>query len=266
VTKQDVARFLRDRRADLRPAHVGLPTGPRRRTPGLRREEVAGLANISVEYYARIEQARGPHPSPRILDAIASALCLNSAERAQLLRMAGIHPEPVAGPSRQVRPHIADLLRRMPDSGAVVTDATYDVIGVNPTAAALLGDLDTEPNLARRHFLKLSRTESSATQDFGEIAVARLRASADRYPHDERLRTLLAELQAQSPEFADIWASSPVRTPGHRVKTMHHPDAGPLRVNCDVLPIPDDDQWIVFITPDPGSRSARMLRHLAVAV
>ena len=97
-------RFLRDRRADLRPADVGLPAGPRRRTPGLRREEVAGLASMSVEYYARLEQARGPRPSPRILDALTGALRLTPAERVHLFGLAGAHLPPPAGPARRVRP------------------------------------------------------------------------------------------------------------------------------------------------------------------
>ena len=98
MAKQELACFLRDRRADLRPADVGLPAGPRRRTPGLRREEVARLASMSVEYYARIEQARGPRPSPRILDALAGALRLTPAEHTHLFRLAGHEPGPAARP------------------------------------------------------------------------------------------------------------------------------------------------------------------------
>ena len=120
---------------------MGLPAGPRRRTPGLRREEVAHLASMSVEYYARIEQARGPRPSPRILDALAAALRLTPAERTHLFRLAGTSPAPPPGPARQVRPYVADLLRRIPEAGAVVTDASYDVIAWNPLAEALLGYL-----------------------------------------------------------------------------------------------------------------------------
>jgi transcriptional regulator with XRE-family HTH domain len=132
VARQELACFLRDRRADLRPADVGLPAGPRRRTPGLRREDVAHLASMSVEYYARIEQARGPRPSPRILDALAAALRLAPAERTHLFRLAGTSPAPPPGPAREVRPYVADLLRRIPAAGAVVTDASYDLIAFNP--------------------------------------------------------------------------------------------------------------------------------------
>jgi hypothetical protein len=262
MARQELARFLRDRREDLRPADVGLPTGPRRRTPGLRREEVAFLANMSVDYYVRLEQARGPHPSPRILDAITGALRLTPAERTHLFRLAGANPTPPAGPVRQVRPYVADLLRRMPEAGAIVTDATYDVIAWNPLAEALLGDLREEPNLARRRFLNLSPHQNSGAEEFGDIAVARLRSAADRYPRDESLARLLAELRAGSEEFVEIWDTNPVRAPGHRAKTVTHPEIGRLRLNCDVLAVPDDDQQVVFITADQGTASARALRHL----
>jgi transcriptional regulator with XRE-family HTH domain len=132
VDRLELARFLRDRRERIKPADVDLPAGPRRRTPGLRREEVAGLASMSVEYYARIEQARGPRPSPRILDAIAGALRMERAERTHLYRLAGVLPQAPPGPSRTVRPHVARLLERMQDTAAIITAATCDVIAWNP--------------------------------------------------------------------------------------------------------------------------------------
>ncbi len=267
MARDELARFLRDRREHLRPAEAGLPDRPRRRTPGLRREEVAGLAAMSVDYYTRLEQARGPRPSPRILDALTGALRLGAAERTHLFRLAGVLPVAPPGPVRRVRPHVVALLHRMPEAGAIVTDATYDVVAWNPVAAALLGDLAALPNLARRRFLGggpgSSGTEESGTEEFSHIAVARLRAAAARYPRDERLAGLLAELRTGSAEFAAVWDTHPVHAPGHRRKTFEHPDLGPIRVNCDVLPLPDDDQQVVFITADPGSPSARALRRLA---
>src|SRR3954469_9558463 len=126
MPREELARFLRDRRGGLRPADVGLPGIGRRRTPGLRREEVAGLAAMSVDYYARLEQARGPRPSPRILDSLADALRLGEAERRHLFRLADTVLT-TQTPTRTVRPHVADLLRRIPDAGAIVTDATYQI-------------------------------------------------------------------------------------------------------------------------------------------
>jgi transcriptional regulator with XRE-family HTH domain len=262
LARLELARFLRERRALLRPDAVGLPADGLRRTPGLRREEVAGLANMSVDYYVRLEQARGPHPSARILDSLTSALRLDAAERLHLFRLAGADPTPPAGPVRRVRPYVSALLDRMPEAAAVVTDASYDVIGWNPLASALLGDLGAHPNLARRRFLGEAPIASTTYEEFGAIAVSRLRTAAVRYPRDRRLGSLLAELHAGSEEFRQIWASDPVRSPGHRVKMIDHPSAGRLRLNCDVLAVPDDDQQVVFVTADPGSPTARAFKTL----
>jgi transcriptional regulator with XRE-family HTH domain len=263
VAKDELACFLRDRREALRPADAGLTAGTRRRTPGLRREEVAELACMSVDYYARLEQARGPCPSPRILESLAAALRLVPAERAHLFRLAGVLPGPPAGPPREVRPHVAGLLRRMPGTAAIVTAASYDVLAWNPLAEALLGDLSSQPNLARRRFLFRDQVLMTGHEEFAEIAVARLRAAADRYPRDARLAALLAELRAGSSEFAGIWVANPVRAAGHRTKTMVHPELGRLRISCDVLEVPEDDQQVVFMTADPGTPTARALRQLA---
>lgn len=133
MARQELARFLRDRRAGLRPHDIGLTmTGTARRTPGLRREEVADLAHMSVDYYTRLEQARGPRPSPRILDALAQALRLTPAERSHLFRLAGSAPPPGSNAVRRVRPHVARMLERLPETGAIVTDAAYGVVAWNP--------------------------------------------------------------------------------------------------------------------------------------
>ncbi|GAA4505932.1 helix-turn-helix transcriptional regulator [Actinoallomurus oryzae] len=263
MARAELARFLRDRREGLRPEEVGLHAGPRRRTPGLRREEVADLARMSVDYYVRLEQARGPRPSPRILTSMADALRLSPPERTHLFRLAGVPPEPPAGPPRHVRPYVAGLLHRMPETAVVVTAATYDVIAWNPLAEALLGDLRGQPNLARRRFLLRDEVMTSGHEEFGDYAVARLRAAADRYPHDPGLAALLAELRAGSAEFSQIWATNPVRAPGHRTKTMAHPDFGRLHIDCDVLAVPEDDQQVVFMTAEPDTPTARALHHLA---
>jgi hypothetical protein len=163
---------------------------------------------------------------------------------------------------REVRPYVAGLLHRMPETAVVVTAASYDVIAWNPLAEALVGNLRAHPNLARRRFLFRDQVLCTGHEEFGEIAVARLRAAADRYPHDAALASLLAELRAGSAEFGQIWATNPVCAPGHRTKTITHPELGPLRINCDILTVPDDDQQVVFMTADPGTPTARALRHL----
>ncbi|MGW1745122.1 helix-turn-helix transcriptional regulator [Streptomyces sp. NPDC002092] len=267
MARQELARYLRDRREGLRPHEVGLTeTGTARRTPGLRREEVAELAHMSVDYYTRLEQARGPRPSARILDALAQALRLTPAERSHLFRLAGSSAPPASSAVRRVRPHVARMLDRLPQTAAIVTDAAYGVIAWNPLAQALLGYnlTDGTTNLARRRFLGQGRMhESSSAEEFGHIVVARLRRAADRYPHDPELTTLLAELHAESQEFRQIWATRPIHAPGHRTKTLHHPQTGTLRLNCDVLLVPEDDQEVVLITADPGSPTARTLHRLA---
>jgi transcriptional regulator with XRE-family HTH domain len=268
MPRQELARFLRERRAALRPHEVGLPAGTPRRTPGLRREELAELAHMSVDYYVRLEQARGPRPSARILDSLARALRLTPAERDHLFRLAGSAAPPGAGPVRQVRPQVARMLQRLPGTAAIVTDAAYGVVAWNPLAQALLGgDLGRgTTNLARRRFLgEGPMYDPAGAEEFGHVLVARLRRAADRYPHDAALAAQLAELHERSEEFRRLWQARPVHAPGHRTKTVDHPTAGRLRLNCDVLLVPEDDQEVVLITADPGSPSARALRELAEA-
>lgn len=262
MARTELGRFLRDRRQQVRPGDVGLPTGPRRRTPGLRREEVADLAGMSVDYYVRLEQARGPRPSPRILESLATALRLAPIERSHLFGLAGVVPQPPTGPPQQVRPYVTELLQRLPDTGVIVTAASYDVIAYNPLAEALLGDLSGQPNLARRFFLRPDQVRTTGGAEFAEIAVARLRAAATHYPHDLHLAALLAELRANSKDFNDIWATNPVHASGHRTKTLIHPTLGEFHINCDILTVPNDDQQVVFMTPNPNTPTARAIQKL----
>lgn len=263
MARQELAHFLRERRQRLSPEQVGMRAGRGRRTPGLRREEVAERANISVDYYIRLEQARGSHPSPTILDAVAGALRLRPGERTHLFRLADTAPRPSASPKRDVSPYVEGLMRRLPHAAAVVQDACYDIIAQNPLADALLGEPSAEPNLARRRFLGDGiAQEVDGAEEFGRIAVARLRVAAARYPQDARLRHLLTELRRASDEFNAMWHTHPVHTPGHRAKVLAHPEAGEFRVNCDAIALPDDQQ-LVFITADPASHAEQVFRELA---
>jgi PAS domain-containing protein len=224
---------------------------------------VADLAHMSVDYYTRLEQARGPRPSPTILEGLSQAFGLAPAERSHLFRLAGALAPPGRSAQCNVRPHVAAMLERLPQTGAVVTDATYDVVAWNPLAEALLG-LGAGTNLARRRFLGEGHPyESTSAEEFGHVVVAWLRRAAGRYPHDARLNALLADLHAGSEEFRRIWRTRPVHAPGHRTKTVQHPAAGTLHLNCDVLLVPEDDQEVVLITADPGSPSALALSRLA---
>ncbi len=220
---------------------------------------------MSVEYYTRLEQGRGARPSARILGSLSLALELDAADRTRLFALAATAPTPPATVPRDVRPHVVELLHRIPGTAAIVTAATYDVIASNALADALIGHLRTEPNLARRFFLD-GRHWSSGADGFAEVAVARLRAAATRYPADPGLTGLLAELRAGSASFRELWAAEPTRTPGHRTKTVDHPVAGRLRVDCDVLLVPEDDQQVVLVTARPGSPDEQALRALLETV
>lgn len=263
MARAELARFLRDRRAGLDPERHAPRVDTQRRVPGLRREEVAELAHMSTDYYVRLEQGRGPNPSARILDGLAEALRLDQTERAHLFGLAGVVPNPPQGPPREVRAEVTALLHRLPETAAIVTAADYAVLDWNPLAAALLGDLEQRPNLARRRFLLREPALLAGHEDFAEFIVWRLRSAAERYPDDPELAALLAELHEGSAEFRELWAANPVRAPGHRRKTIVHPELGTLHINCDVFPVPSDDQQLVLLTADPGSETAHALRRLA---
>ncbi|MEV5368121.1 helix-turn-helix transcriptional regulator [Streptomyces albogriseolus] len=273
MDRQEMAAFLRSRRERISPTDAGLPRGPRRRTPGLRREEVAQLAFISTEYYTRLEQARAPRPSHEVLAGLARALRLTDAERDHLHHLAGAPPLPPAGPSREVRQSIRDLLRRLPQAAATVTSATSEVIAWNDLAAALMEDFSALPrhdrNLVRRVFLGPHTHGQrlygvSDANEFAVQATQRLRAAAARYPDDPETAELVGELLAGSEEFARLWDSHDVSADSALSKTFQHPVVGPVTVNCDVLDITDRDQQVVIYTAEPGSPSAEAFQLLSV--
>ncbi|MBD3147017.1 helix-turn-helix transcriptional regulator [Microbispora bryophytorum] len=273
MNRRELADFLRSRRERISPADVGLPAGPRRRTPGLRREEAAQLAFISTEYYTRLEQARGPRPSREVLAGLARALRLSDAERAHLHHLAGAPPAPPPGPSREVRQSILDLLARLPQAAAFVTSATLEVLAWNELAAALMEDFSAVPrrdrNLVRRVFLGPHHEGRrlwgvSDADDFARHAARRLRAAAARYPNAPEVTGLVDELLAKSPEFARLWATHDVAAGPTLCKTFQHPLVGPIVVNCDALDIADRDQQMVIYTAVPGSPSDEALRLLSV--
>lgn len=266
-----LADFLRARREALSPREVGLPIGGRRRTPGLRREEVAQLANMSATHYARIEQARGAHPSRPVLHGIARALRLSDQETTHVLTLAGVPPTPGYEPPQHVPASILGLIDRLPDTAAIVVDAKYDVLAWNALATALLEDFSglpaTDRNLARRFFLHPDPARRqyglSGETEFGAVAVAHLRATAARYPRSPGVTALVDDLRTSS-EFARLWESRDVHAPHHLAKTLHHSVVGTLELACDILAIPDRDQRIVLFTAQPGSTTAEALRLLGV--
>ncbi|MER6531461.1 helix-turn-helix transcriptional regulator [Streptomyces sp. NPDC001508] len=273
MDRRELASFLRSRRERITPADVGLPAGVRRRTPGLRREEVAQLAFISTEYYTRLEQARAPRPSHEVLTGIARALRLSDAERAHLHHLAGAPPLPPPGPPRVVRQSIVDLLQRLPQAAAFVLSAIYEVIAWNDLAATLMEDFSALPrrdrNLIRRVFLGPGRSGrrlygASGTDEFARTSAHHLRAAAARYPDDPEVTGLVAELLAGSEEFARLWDSHDVTAQPTLCKKLQHPLVGTVTVQCDVLDITDLDQRVVIYTAAPGSRDEEALRLLSV--
>ncbi|MEU3253752.1 helix-turn-helix transcriptional regulator [Streptomyces sp. NPDC006997] len=274
MDRRELADFLRSRRERLTPADVGLPAGRRRRTPGLRREEVAQLAFISPEYYTRLEQARAPRPSREVLSGLTRALRLTDAERDHLHHLAGAPPGPPPGPSREVRQSIVDLLHRLPGAAAIVLSATHEVLAWNDLAAALMEDFSALPrrdrNLVRRVFLSPRDAHGqplygvSDTAEFARSAALDLRAAAARYPGDPEVTGLVDELLAGSAEFAALWAAHDVVATSTLRKTFRHPLVGPVTVNCDVLDLADRDQRVVIYTAVPGTPAEEALRLLSV--
>ncbi|MFD8421764.1 helix-turn-helix transcriptional regulator [Streptomyces sp. NPDC059466] len=273
MDKQELGAFLRSRRERLRPEDVGLPSGSRRRTPGLRREEVAVLAHISTEYYVRLEQGRAPRPSGEVLAGIAGALRLTDTESDHLHVLAGTAPSRSGLHRRDVRPSILALLDRLPQTAAFVTSAVFEVLAWNDLAAALMEDFaelaPEDRNLARRAFLGPARTGAplygvSDAAEFRHHVVMRLRLTLARYPSDPAVTGLVEELRDASPEFARLWDRHDVQAAPMLTKTFRHPVVGELTVDCDSLSLTDRDQYLVLYTAPPGSHGAEALALLNV--
>jgi transcriptional regulator with XRE-family HTH domain len=271
MAERDLARSLRSWRERLTPEEAGLPVQARRRAPGLRREEVAMLAGLSVGYLTRLEQGRARNPSAQVLTALARALRLSEEEHDHLLRAAG-HSE---GSGRRMRRHLTPgvqrMLDRLADVPVIVVDAAWDLIAVNALAAALLGDESAsrglERNILWRHFTgapsRVVRTpEETAAMEAD--AVADLHAALGRHPEDPILLDRIARLRAVSPRFEELWASRPTAVHTASRKTFDHPEVGRLTLDCDTLLLHGTDLRLVVYTAPPGSPDADKLELLAV--
>jgi transcriptional regulator with XRE-family HTH domain len=273
MDKQELGAFLRSRRERLRPEDIGLPAGPRRRTPGLRREEIAVLAHISTEYYVRLEQGRAPRPSAEVLAGIAGALRLTDAESDHLHLLAGTAPTRSALHRRDVRPSILALLERLPQTAAFVTSAVFEVLAWNDLAAALMEDFAAlapeDRNLARRAFLGPAPPAAplygiSDAAEFRHHVVMELRATLARYPSDPAVTGLVEELREGSAEFAGLWDRHDVQAAPMLTKSFRHPSVGEITVDCDSLALTERDQHLILYTAPPGSRDAEALALLNV--
>ncbi|MGW3203542.1 helix-turn-helix transcriptional regulator [Streptomyces sp. NPDC001135] len=271
MDRAELADFLRRSRARLDPSDVGLAAGARRRTPGLRREEVAALAGMSVDYYTRLEQSRGPRPSRQMLTALARALRLSEDERDHLFHLTGEEPPRREAVSRHVRPGLLLVLDRLHDTPAQVVTDCGEVLAQNAMARALVGDVMSRPprerNLTRRFFLDQAARELFPPEDRPEHArghVASLRAVAAARPDDPEPAALVAELRSASGEFDRLWEEHEVglRRPG--TKRFQHPVVGLLELDCEVLLSHEYHQLLIIHTARPGTESHEQLRLLRV--
>ncbi|WP_166984262.1 helix-turn-helix transcriptional regulator [Paramicrobacterium fandaimingii] len=271
MDKHELAAFLRNRRDRLQPEDVGLTSGPRRRTAGLRREEVAVLAHISTEYYVRLEQGRAPRPSAEVLAGIVGALRLTDAEADHVHLLAGTPLNHTGWHRRDVRPSVLALLERLPQTAGFVMSAAFEVLAWNDLAVALMEDFaarDPEArNLARRAFLTDSPEEGplygiSDVTEFRQNVVRELRSAVARYPSDPAMTNLIDDLRDGSAEFARLWERNDVQPARMLTKTFRHPIVREITLNCDELHIDDGDQHLVLYSAAKGSPAAESLAFL----
>ncbi|AGL18980.1 helix-turn-helix transcriptional regulator [Actinoplanes sp. N902-109] len=263
--RAELADFLRRRREALRPDAVGLTGGPRRRTTGLRREEVAQLAGISVDYIVRLEQGRSSQPSGQLLGALTRALRLSDDERDHLFHLAGQQPPPATGAAGQARAGLIRMLDLLGDTPALVLSDLGEVLAQNPASVLLTGD-HTGYAGDRRYAVFRWFTESGdrALQPDDERAehsrrlVADLRAVAGRRSGDPVVAGLVARLQSASAEFRRLWAGHEVAVRRSDRKTMLHPRAGRLTLDCETLVTPDLGQELVVLTPADAETRERL--------
>lgn len=274
--REEVREFLTSRRAKITPEQAGLPPGSRRRVPGLRRSEVAALADMSVEYYAKLERGNLAGVSPAVLEAVARALQLDDAERAHLLNLAQAADgsDALTRPGRRTRqwtPHrsLQWTLDAITAGPAFVRNGRMDILAANQLARAFYTDVYATPhnqaNLARFNFLDpASRRFYPDWETFADVAVAILRTEAGRNPHDKDLHDLVGELSTRSDEFRTRWGAHNVRHHGTGTKRFYHPAVGELTLAFEGLDMTAEPGLTLTIyTAEPGSPSEESLRLLA---
>ncbi|MEU7218645.1 helix-turn-helix transcriptional regulator [Nocardia iowensis] len=272
MDRSELAALLRQARTRIQPRDVGLPAGSRRQVPGLRREEVAQLAGVSVDYVVRLEQGRGPRPSTAVLGALSRALRLTDDDRDLLFQLAGSAPPQAGRIAQVVRPSVLRLLDRMADLPALVMSAKADVLAWNSMAAALLGDFSAWPpqrrNIIWQCFLGTDPGRVRFTPDelraVGAYGVGTLRSAKARYPTDPDLDRLITELRSGSPQFEQLWRERPSAQWRSATKTIDHPEVGVLVLECDTLLVPDTDQSVVVYSAAPGTPAATALDLLRI--
>jgi transcriptional regulator with XRE-family HTH domain len=269
-TKREIREFLTSRRARITPQEAGLASYGSRRVPGLRREEVAVLAGVSVPYYSRLERGNMSGVSDSVLDALACALRLDEAERAHLLDLAHaaqptVSPRTQRQPRQRVRPNVQQILDAMTHAAAHVTNERLDILASNQLNHALYSELfaGRVPPVNAPRFVYLDPRARDFYLDWDRTArdvVAVLRSAAGRNPYDRELSDLVGELSTRSQEFRTYWASHDVRFHLSGIKHFHHPIVGDISLNYERLDLAADHGLTIYTyTADPGTRSAEAL-------
>ncbi len=272
MDRDALADFLTRRRNALQPADVGLSAGPRRRVVGLRREEVARLAAMSTDYYARLEQRRGPQPSTQMLASLARALRLSGDERDYLYRIAGHSAPDQVGGAEHVAPALLRVLDRLSDTPALIISALDEILVQNSLARALYGDASAYSGMERsgiyRWFVhpeteRLIYPESDRDRQ-SRAAVASLRAAFASMGPLSRAGEMVRELTGRSPEFARLWERHEVARRFADHKTLIHPEVGEIEVDCQALFTEDQSQALLVLTAAPRSEADSKLKLLSV--
>lgn len=264
----EFGRTVRRWRDRVAPSEVGVPTGGRRRAAGLRREELAGLAGISVDYLTRLEQGRATSPSVQVVESLARSLRVTDTERDLLFRLAG-HVSPGPGiVSSRITPSVQRLLDRLAHTPVAVYDASWTLLLANPPYDALMGQTASwrgiERNSVWRNLIgpgtRAVHTPGERTE-FEARLVADLRLTAARYPADPRLKQLIADLMANSSRFVELWerGAPELHQDVGRHKVIDHPAVGHIALDCDTLIVAADDLRIMIYTAEPGSGDAQRL-------
>lgn len=270
IDRSDLAHFLRRRRELLRPDDVGLPAGARRRTPGLRREEVAQLAGVSTDHYSRLEQARGSAPSESVVAALARALRCDRDERDHLFHLAGLSAPPhLAG--GHIRPGLISLADHLRDVPACIVTDLGELVWQNALAVLLLGQLDTRPghasNVYWRWFTDPASRERAPEVDWPRMSashVSDLRATYSRRAGDRDVTKLVHDLLASSTEFRELWERHEVAVRRSDRKDVLHAEVGRVQLHCEIMLTPEEDMKLLALFPVEGTDAAKKLELLGV--
>ncbi|MFD7132172.1 helix-turn-helix transcriptional regulator [Streptomyces sp. NPDC059894] len=268
MERTELGAALRRWRDQVSPDASGLPSGGHRRAPGLRREELAHLAGISVDYITRLEQGRATHPSAQVVEALARALRLPKDGRAHLFQLAGLVPPGPHTVPAYITPSVRRMMDRLTGTPVAVFDAAWTQLLANPLYTALMGEWrGSDVNAVWRTFLGSGTRVRHTPESLGALRaaqVADLRGTAGRYPNDRRLHHLVRELRVRSVEFERLWRSGAVGRHRSARKTVDHPHVGALTLDCDVLVFVDSDLRIMVYTAEPDTPDAERLALLAV--